>query len=197
MNQMAGSDKHAVAQAVHDLGAAMWFGGTVMGVAGVNRAGRDLSEGIDRIRASKAAWGRFSMLQWAGIAATMLAGLQLTRTSAERLAYQRGFGAVGMVKAGVVAAGALATAYSAFCGAKIAALAEEYHDQQKRIEVVDATTPTPQTPPELARWQRRQRVAQYLVPLLAGANIAGGAYLVQSYRPAATAKGFLSRLRRS
>lgn len=194
---MKQNDKHALAQAVHDIGAAVWFGGTVMGVAGVNRAGRDLSEGIYRIRAAKAAWGRFSMLQWAGIAATMLAGLQLTRTSAGRLATQRGFGAVGMAKAGAVALGALATAYSALCGAKIAALAEEFHDQQKRIEVADATTPTPQTPPEIARWQRRQQVAQYLVPLLAGANIAGGSYLVQSYRPGATAKGWLSRLRTS
>lgn len=191
------SDSHALAQAVHDLGAAVWFGGTVMGAVGVNRAGRDLTEGIDRIRVAKSAWGRFSFLQWTGIAATMLAGLQLTRTSAERLAAQQTFGTVGAAKAGVVALGALATAYSAFCGAKIASLAEEAHDQQKRVEVADATTPTPQTPPEIARWQRRQQIAQFITPILAGANIAGGSYLVQSYRPGATAKGFMGRFRRS
>ena len=28
------SDNHFVAQAVHDLGSALWFGGAVMGIAG-------------------------------------------------------------------------------------------------------------------------------------------------------------------
>ena len=30
------TDNHFVAQAVHDLGSALWFGGAVMGIAGVN-----------------------------------------------------------------------------------------------------------------------------------------------------------------
>jgi hypothetical protein len=49
----------------------------------------------------------------------------------------------------------------------------------------------------VAVWQRRQRVAQYLVPLFAGANIVMNAYLTQQYRPGATATGLLRRLRRS
>ncbi|MGW5672117.1 hypothetical protein [Micromonospora sp. NPDC003776] len=62
------------------------------------------------------------------------------------------------------------------------------------MEVRDATLSTPQTPSEIAVWQRRQRVTQYLVPVLAGANIACGSYLVQSYRMGATARGVLRRL---
>ena len=46
------SDNHVVAQAVHDLGSALWFGGAVMGIAGVNKSGQDLSQGLDRIRLS-------------------------------------------------------------------------------------------------------------------------------------------------
>lgn len=60
--------------------------------------------------------------------------------------------------------------------------------------VKDATSPTDQTPAELAVWQRRQRVTQYVVPALAGANIVCGSYLVQSYRMGATAKGVLRRV---
>jgi hypothetical protein len=33
------SDNHYIAQAVHDLGSALRFGGTVMGAAGVNKSG--------------------------------------------------------------------------------------------------------------------------------------------------------------
>src|SRR5919205_4261226 len=108
------SDNHVVAQAVHDLGSALWFGGTVMGVAGVNKAGSDLTQGIDRIRVASAAWGRFAPAQWAGIAATLLAGLRLTQVGGRRVALQKGFARVGAVKAGLAVAGAGATAFAAY-----------------------------------------------------------------------------------
>jgi hypothetical protein len=62
------------------------------------------------------------------------------------------------------------------------------------VDVHDATTPTDETPPEIAKWQRRERVAQFAVPVLSGANIVLGSYLVQSYRTGATAKGVLHRV---
>ena len=46
-------------------------------------------------------------------------------------------------------------------------------------------------------WQRRQRVAQYLVPVLSGANIVLNAYLTQQYRPGVTIAGIARRLRPS
>jgi hypothetical protein len=193
---MKSTDNHAVAQAVHDLGSAMWFGGATMGVVGVNKSGKDLSQGIDRIRVAKSGWARFSPLEWAGIGATMLAGMRLTRSSAGRLAMQKPFGAVGAAKAGVTAAGALATAYAAFCGAKVASLAEQAYQRGEEVEVEDATTPTSRTSDKIASWQRQQQVVQYVVPALAGANIALGSYLVDAYRPARTVRGILGRLRR-
>jgi hypothetical protein len=188
------TDNHAVAQAVHDLGSALWFGGTVMGVAGVNKSGADLQQGIDRIRVASSAWSRFAPAQWAGIAATLGAGLQLTRVGGRRIALQKGFGTVGALKAGLAVAGAAATGYAAYCGARIGELAEEIEANGEKLEVQDATVANEQTPAELATWQRRQRVTQFLVPVLAGANIVCGSYLVQSYRAAATAKGVLRRL---
>jgi hypothetical protein len=191
---MRQTDNHAVAQAVHDLGSALWFGGTVMGVAGVNKSGTDLEQGIDRIRVAASAWTRFAPAQWAGIAATLGAGLQLTRAGGRRIALQKGFGAIGALKAGLAVAGALATGFAAYSGSRIGKLAEQAELGGERLEVRDATQPTEQTPPELARWQRRQRIAQYVVPVLAGANIVCGSYLVQSYRTGATIKGVLRRL---
>lgn len=192
--QMTATDNHAVAQALHDVGSALWFGGSVMGVAGVNKSGSDLTQGIDRIRVAESAWSRFSPAQWLGIGATMLAGWQLARTSRGRLALQKGYTSAGAAKAVTAVLGAAATAYAAYCGTRIGRLAEEAHQRGDRVEVKDATIPTPQTPPEIATWQRRQRVAQYAVPALAGANIVLGSYLVQSYRAGATAKGLLRRL---
>jgi hypothetical protein len=58
---MTSSDSsHVLAQAVHDLGSALWFGGAVMGVAGVNKSGNDLRDGVDKVRVAESAWNRFA-----------------------------------------------------------------------------------------------------------------------------------------
>ena len=152
------SDNHAVAQAVHDLGSAVWFGGSVMGVAGVNKSGEDLTNSLDRVRVANSAWSRFGPVEWAGIGATLLAGLRLTQVGKGRLALQQGFGRTGAVKAGVAVAGTAATAWSTYCGMKIGKLTEEFQAQGGRVHVEDATTPAADTPPEIARWQKRERV---------------------------------------
>jgi len=190
---MTDTDNHYLAQAVHDLGSALWFGGTVMGVAGVNKSGADLTQGIDRVRVASAAWSRFAPAQWAGIGATLVAGIRLTQVGGRRVALQQGFARVGAVKAGLAVAGAGATAFSAYSGAKIGKLAEEAVQQGTLLEVKDATIPTPATPPEIATWQRRQRITQFVVPVLAGANIVCNSWLVQSYRAGSTLKGVASR----
>jgi len=175
------TDNHALAQAVHDLGSALWFGGAVMGMAGVNKAGRDLPQGIDRIRVANSAWSRFSPVEWAGVASTLLAGSRLTQVGGRRLALQQGFART-------------ATAYATYSGSRIGKLAEEAEARGEKIDVKDATTPSELTPPQIANWQRRQRIAQVAVPVLAGANIVLGSYLVQSYRTVATVKGIKNRL---
>lgn len=180
---MSHDDSHVLAQAVHDLGSAAWFGGSLMGIAGVNKSGNDLVHEVDKVRVASSAWQRFAPVQWAGVAAVLVAGSRLTAASTGRLAAQDGFARVGALKAGVGVAGALATAYAAYTGMKVGQLAERA-DREGRLEVQDASTPTAGTPAELATWQKRQRVAQYLVPTLSGANVVLNSYLVQSYRPA-------------
>src|SRR3954467_9145187 len=174
---MANSDNHFVAQAVHDLGSALWLGGSVMGIAGVNKSGSELSTGIDRVRVASSAWARFAPAQWGGIAATLLAGLRLTPVGGRRVALQKGFGSVGAVKAALAVAGAGATAYAAYAGSRIGKLAEEAERSGTPVQVKDATLPTQGTPPGIEKWQRRQRVTQFAVPLLAGANIVCGSGL--------------------
>ncbi len=191
---MTDTDNHWVAQAVHDLGSALWLGGTVMGIAGVNKSGSDLTQGIDRVRVASSAWSRFQPVQFAGIGATLLAGLRLTQVGGRRLALQEGFATVGALKAGLAVAGAGASAYAAYSGSRIGALAEEAERAGTPLEVKDATLPTAGTPAEIQKWQRRQRITQFAVPALAGANVVCNSWLVQSYRAGSTAKGVLRRI---
>ncbi len=193
MTTTTSPDNRFLTQAVHDLGTALWFGGAVMGIAGVNKSGSDLTTGIDKVRVASSAWGRFAPVEWAGIAATLVTGLQLTRSNTQRLALQEGYARVGAVKAALTVAGAGATAYAAYTGGKIGQLAEKAADGGA-LDVKDATLPSAGTPPEIAKWQGRQRFAQAAVPTLAGGVIVCNAWLVQSYRLGATAKGLLGRL---
>ena len=191
---MSSADDHTTAQAVHDLGSALWFGGTVMGVAGVNKSGNDLPNPADRIRVANSAWNRFAPAQWAGIGAVLVAGSQLTAASSGRIAAQQDYGKVGALKIGFVIAGALSTAYASYCGHRIGGIAQEIEESGQRLDVKDVSRPGPSTPDRLARWQRRQRRTQLCVPALAAANIVCNAYLVQSYRTGATVKGVLGRI---
>ncbi|MGY1780164.1 hypothetical protein [Geodermatophilus sp. SYSU D01036] len=193
MRTTTSPDDRFLTQAVHDLGTALWFGGSVMGIAGVNKSGSDLTAGLDKVRVASSAWGRFAPAQWGGIAATLVTGLQLTRSNTQRLALQQGYGTVGTLKAALTVAGAGATAYAAYTGRKIGQLAEQAA-AGGGLEVKDATLPSEGTPPEIRKWQARQRFTQAAVPALAGAVITCNAWLVQSYRVGPTVKGVLGRL---
>ena len=187
-------DSHVLPQALHDLASGLWFGGAVMGVAGVNKSGADLRDGLDKVRVASSAWQRFAPVEWVSIATVLVTGAQLSRASKVRLATQHGWARAGGTKAAVAVAGAAATAFAAYSGQRIGQLTEQAAASGRSVDVQDASTPNAQTPPELATWQRRQRVSQVLVPLLSGANVVLNAYLVQTYRPGATARGLVRTL---
>lgn len=191
---MSNSGSAPVAQAIHDLGTALWFGGSVMGVAGVNKSGSDLRDELDKVRVAGSAWRRYAPAQWAGVAATILAGSAVTNSNKGRLTLQSGFRAAGITKAALTVVGTGATVFAAYSGNKIGKAAEAAVARGEQFEVKDATLPTEKTPAEVAVWQRRQRVAQYVVPATTGALVVLNSYLVQSYRPGATVKGVLGRL---
>jgi hypothetical protein len=188
------TDSAPYAQALHDLGTALWFGGSVMGVAGVNKSGNDLRDELDKIRVAGSAWKRYAPAQWGGVAASIIGGSLITGSNKGRLTLQGGFRSAGAAKAALTVVGAAATAFAAYSGSKIGQAAEAAVARGEQLEVQDATRPTEKTPADVATWQRRQRVAQVIVPATTGALVVLNSYLVQQYRPAATIKGLLGRL---
>ena len=187
-------DNRALVQAVHDVGSALWFGGSVFGFAAVNKCGEDLKDPLDRIRVANSAWKRYGPVEWAGLLANIVAGLILTASSRRRLALQEGFGRAGSVKILMTLAGTAATFYAARTGRRVGELNEQAAREGRSFDVKDATIPTQETPQELADAQRRQRIAQWLVPTFSGANLVLNSYLVQAYRPGASLRGLLGKL---
>ena len=165
-------DSRVAAQAVHDLGAALWFGGSVMGVAGVNKAGEDLRDGVDKVRVAESAWRRFAPAQWLGDRCRAGGGVaaDLGEQGPARRAVRPG--TRGAAQAALAVAGAGATAYAAWSGTRIGQLTERARERGEPFDTDGRHG--------AERRGRRRRcrsgsaasgVAQYLVPVLAGANI--------------------------
>ena len=77
---MASTD-NTVARTLHDLGLAAWFGGSLMGAAGVNGAAAAVQDPTQRLRVANSGWARWTPLNLAGIAAHLAGGAVLTGAS--------------------------------------------------------------------------------------------------------------------
>src|SRR6476660_507156 len=88
------SSRNTVVRSLHDLGAAAWFGGSLMGAVGVNGAAGTVRDPQDRARVASVGWAKWAPVNAAAIGAQALAALvqeQHRFAEAERL-YQRALG---------------------------------------------------------------------------------------------------------
>ena len=86
------SERNTVVRSLHDLGLAAWFGGSLAGAVGFNGAAADVPDEKLRLTVANAAWGRWTPVNLAAIAAHLVggvgilyanqAGFQLSRASA-------------------------------------------------------------------------------------------------------------------
>src|SRR3954447_26125563 len=103
---------NAVARAAHDIGLAGWFGGALMGAAGVNGVARKEGQTAFSVRAANEAWRRWSPVWGAGgavrgrwspvwAASVVLHGIgaaRLTTANTERMKHQSGVAAAAAMK---------------------------------------------------------------------------------------------------
>ena len=54
------STDNTVARALHDLGLAAWFGGSLMGATGVNGAASVVEDPTQRLRVANSGWARWT-----------------------------------------------------------------------------------------------------------------------------------------
>jgi hypothetical protein len=66
-----------VARSVHDLTAAAWFGGSLMGAVGLNGAAAEAKDPAERTRLSSAGWMKWAPLQTTAFASHLLADLAI------------------------------------------------------------------------------------------------------------------------
>jgi hypothetical protein len=176
------TNRNTVVRSLHDLGAAAWFGGALMGAVGVNGAAAAVRDSRDRGRVASAGWAKWSPVNAAAIAAHLGGGAAILYANRRRAKHQSGVTANTVTK--IIATGAAlgATAYSGALGAKTA--------QGDGHAAHSATEPSSETPPDVASAQRQLRYLQWVLPVLTGTVVVLGAQQGEQQRPKEMLAGF-------
>jgi len=180
------TERNTLAHALHDIGLAAWFGGSLMGAVGVNGAAADVDDPRQRARVANAGWGRWTPVNFVAIGAHLVGGAQLLRANRGRVATQRGVLANTNTKLALTAGALGATAYARVLGQKVM--------QAGDVPVAGGTDSLPTTPPEVAKAQKQLSALQWAIPGLTGAMLASSSLHEEQQRPSAVAGGVLRGL---
>ncbi|QCU76955.1 hypothetical protein E7744_00960 [Citricoccus sp. SGAir0253] len=173
-----------LARSIHDLTAAAWFGGSLMGAVGLNGATAEAKDPTERTRLSSLGWKRWAPVQTAAFAAHLGTWAPILWENKGRYAAQEGVMRYTWLKAGVTLAGAAVTLYSGVLGKKV--------DELSHQGAQGATEPTPTASPELKSAQDQLRMLQWTIPAFAGTVIVLGALHGEMQRPQNVKKGLLN-----
>ncbi|HVE74598.1 MAG TPA: hypothetical protein VNA30_05845 [Mycobacteriales bacterium] len=180
------SERNTLAHALHDIGLAAWFGGSLMGAVGVNGAASDVDDPRQRARVANAGWGRWTPFNAVAIGAHLLGGAKLLSANKGRVVAQKGVLANTNLKLALTAGALGATAYARYLGQKVMNAGD--------VPVAGGTSSLPETPPEVAKAQKQLAALQWAIPGLTGAMLASSALHEEQQRPSQVLKGTLQAL---
>jgi hypothetical protein len=170
-------ERNTLIRAANEMSLAVWFGGSLMGVTGLER-GASAANG-DKHRVEATAWSAWQPLQVAAIATQLASGAALTIANRKRVAGQRGVATTSLIRTALTGAAIASTVVAARAGAKVAA---EARDDDDSLD------------PESAPDERMLRISQWLVPALTGAMVVIDALMGEQQRPNQVARGALDRI---
>jgi hypothetical protein len=174
-------------RAMHDLGAAAWFGGSLMGAIGLNGAASDANNPAERARLSADGWMRWAPVNAAAIGAHLIGGAGLLWANKSRHGTQAGVATNTAIKTALTVSALAASAYGAVLGARVAQRAEG-------VATDGATEPSATTPSDVASAQRQLKVLQWATPALTATIIALGSQQGEMQRPRAQVMQLVDRL---
>ena len=173
------------ARALHDLGLAAWFGGSLMGAVGLNGAAAAVKDPTERNPVAVAGWARWAPVSFGAIAAHLAGGAVILAANKGRVATQKGVGSSTTTKMALTGAALAATAYSGVLGSQLG--------KAGAVPVKGATEPSGGTPADAAKAQSRLRLVQWAIPALTGAVLVVNAQMGEQQRPTSVIGGVTDR----
>lgn len=180
------SNRNTIVRSLHDVGAAAWFGGTLMGAVGVNGAASAVHDSHDRARVAAVGWSKWAPVNAAAIGAHVLGGSVILFSNRDRARHQKGVTANTAVKLVATGLALAATAYSGTLGAKTA------EGDGKAVD--SATNPSSSTPTDVAAAQKQLRYLQWALPVLTGTIVVLGSQQGEQQRPGQILSGVAGKL---
>lgn len=172
-----------LARSIHDLSAAAWFGGSLMGAVGLNGSTAEANDPRERTRLSSLGWKKWAPIQTAAFAAHLATWGPILYENKGRYAAQHGVMSATWTKAALTLAGAGATLYAAMLGKKVDELSHEGAE--------GATEPRAGSSKELADAQKQLKMLQWIIPAFAGSVVVLGAKHGEMQRPKNVKLGLL------
>jgi hypothetical protein len=180
------ADRNTLVRSLHDVGLAAWFGGSLMGAVGLNGAGAAVLDDKERARVASAGWARWTPVNAAAIGAHLVGATVILVANKGRVAGQRGVAANTVAKAALTVGALGATAYAGALGRKIGAAGP--------VPADGPTDPSPETPAEVAKTMKQEKLVQWAIPALTGGMLVLNALHGEQQRPTEVIAGTLRRL---
>jgi hypothetical protein len=179
------SERNTLIRTLHDVGLATWFGGSLMGVVGLNGAAEDEGGNLKTARVASNGWSRWTPVNAAAIGLHLVGAVGIGLANRKRMVAQSGVGAASVAKTVVTAAALAATAYTRVLGKKIELASSPDQGDAQRAEDV---------PVGVEQAQQQLRVAQWAIPVLTGILEVLNAVHGEQQRPAEQARGVLQKI---
>ena len=179
---------NTVSRALHDVGLAAWFGGTLANAVALNPAAAEADTANGTGRVANKGWNRWTPINAAAIGAHLAGSVGELVGNRSRLAAQRGAGTTAVAKTGLTVAALAVTGYSRLLGRKVA--------QDTSVPALSGTEPAASTPDDVAKAQKQLSALQWAVPVLTGVLIVVSSLAGEQQRPSEVKKGILARFTR-
>jgi hypothetical protein len=181
------AERDPILKAMHDTGLAAWFGGSLMGVVGLNGAAAQAKDPRERLRIASIGWDRWTPINAAAIGAHLI-GASGLRMSERRPDDDEEGPPLKNLKTCLTVGALAATAYSRWLGVRM--------EKAREAPVEGVTEPARETSEEVRSAQQRQRLVQWTIPILTGTLVVVSAISHEFERPAGFARGLGARAAR-
>jgi hypothetical protein len=198
-------------RALHDVGLAAWFGGSLFGVAGLNAAADEAGDRRTVDRITSIGWAKWSPINTLAVAAHLIGGAGLLAENRKRALAQKGATGTTGVKLALTGAAVAASVYTRLVGKKVedAVIHSSSGGSSSTTSPLDSSTTreggstgvgeaarqadkaagqatsaaAESLPVDVEQARRQLNALQYAVPILTGALVVLSAQAGEQQRP--------------
>lgn len=176
---------NTVLRAMHDVGLAAWFGGSMMGAAALNPAAEELPTDVGSARMASSGWAKWAPVNAAAIGIHLVGATGLAIANRRRIGTQKGVLASTIAKTVLTGAALGVTAYARALGKKIELASSPEQEKAASADRYPISADTAQGQLSIIKWT---------IPALTGAIEVLNALHGEQQRPFQQVQGTARRL---